>query len=144
MQKGTHFYTDGQTGYVDARDVAYAVASLMESDIRGERFILVGENSTVRNVQNLFAQNFGTTLPQYKAHKWQLYIAATACKIGALFTSNEPALTFETVRTMGGQYTYNAEKIKKTIDITFRPLSESIANMATFCKQLNKTKWQQK
>ncbi len=141
MQRGTNFYTAGQTGYVDARDVAFAVAALIESNVRNERFILVGENSTVRNVQNIFAQNFGTTPPQRIARSWQLYVAAIACRIGEIFTGTKASLTFETVRTMGGQHIYSAEKIKKTIDIKFHTLSESIANMAAFCKQLNnKTK----
>lgn len=135
MQRGTMFYTEGATGYVDARDVAKAAVMLMESEVRNERYLLVGENSTVRNIQNMFANNFGTSKPTHKAPKWLLNIVAALSMLSELITNRKAALTFESVQAIGGEHAYNNEKIRNATDIKFYTLDQSVANMASFFKK---------
>lgn len=137
MQKGTSFFTNGSTGYVDVRDVATAIVGLMQKEKYGERYILVGENSTVRNVQNIFADYFGHNRPRYCASKKLLSIVAILCSIISAISGKKNTLTLETVKTMGGMHTYNSKKIEDAIGLKFHTLEQSIANAASFFKQKN-------
>jgi dihydroflavonol-4-reductase len=56
---GLKYYTSGQTGFVDVRDVSRAMIVLMESDIQGERFLLNGGNLTFRTFFDLLHAEFG-------------------------------------------------------------------------------------
>lgn len=132
MQHGTKFYTDGQTGYVDARDVAKAMIQLIQAEKYGERYILVGENSTVRNLQNLFADKFNVNRPSKKASKTLLNIAATLDGIASILLGRKRLLTFESVRSMGGIRSYSAQKVRNAININFTSLEDSVTNMVNF------------
>lgn len=133
-KKGSRFYVEGQTGYVDARDVAKAMVQLVEKELFGERYVLVSENSSVRNVQNLFADEFSVARPKYRASKMLMNIAATLLAVKSLFVGSKPALTYESVRSMGGNNSYSSEKVRKALNIDFISLKDSVANMAAFHK----------
>lgn len=130
MQKGTKFYTEGATGYIDARDLARIMVDLVENNCFRERYIVVGNNSTIQEVQNSFSKAFGKRPPYIKAGKTLLHIAAFFL---GLF-SRHPAITHESVRAMGGFNYYSSEKLIKTLNTTFYPIDESINNMANFIK----------
>lgn len=129
---GSLFYVEGQTGYVDARDVAKAMTMLVENECFGERYILVSENSTVRSVQELFADEFGVERPSVRASKTLMKIAATALSVKSFFTGEKPALTYESVRSIGGNNSYSSDKIKNKLNIEFISLKDSVANMAAY------------
>jgi len=133
-KNGTKFFVEGQTGYVDARDVAQSMVELMEKELYGERYILVSDNTTVRDVQNMFADEFSVARPRYKATKAMMNIAATLLSVKSKFTGVKPALTYESVRSMGGNNSYTSQKVKKAINIEFISVKDSIANMAAFHK----------
>ena len=59
IYNGLKFYTTGSTGYVDVVDVANCAISLLQSDIKNERFIINGENLKYRDVFNWIADGFG-------------------------------------------------------------------------------------
>lgn len=50
IKKGLPFYTQGSTGFVAVDDVVAIMFQLMKSDINGERFIVVAENVTFKNL----------------------------------------------------------------------------------------------
>ena len=63
VQKGLLFYTQGGSGYVDVQDVVSVMIRLTESDISGERFILVGENCSNKDILSWMADGFGKRRP---------------------------------------------------------------------------------
>lgn len=64
------FYLPGRTGYVDVRDVVKAIIYLFENNIRGERFILNGENALLRDFQAHLAEAGLQSSPTRKAPVW--------------------------------------------------------------------------
>lgn len=132
MKRGTSFYTDGATGYVDARDVAQAMVELTAQKLYGQRFVVVGHNSETRTVQTLFAEAFGKKPPYRKASRNMLYLAAFAAKTAAFFTGSRPALTYESVRAIGGHQKYSSDKLTNAIGLKFTSLEDSVRNMASF------------
>lgn len=137
MSRGTRFYTEGSTGYVDARDVARAMVDLMEHRHFGQRFILVGANSTVRNLQNLMADRLGQNRPVTKAGKALLHIAASLLHIRSWFTGEYRSLTSESIGAMGGEREYSSQKVIDTIGMTFTQLEDAVDNMVAFHQKYN-------
>lgn len=136
IKDGLSYYTSGATGFVDVRDVAQSMISLMESKISEQRYILSAENYYYQDFFAAIAKGFSVTAPAKEAKSWMLAIAWRAAKLASFFTGKAPALTSDTARSSLNESLYNNEKIKKTIGITFKPLADSIAET---CKALNNT-----
>ncbi|MFM7710427.1 MAG: SDR family NAD(P)-dependent oxidoreductase [Ferruginibacter sp.] len=127
MYDGFDWYTEGMNGFVDVRDVADAMISLMESDIVAERFIVSGDNATYRTVFEQIAAAFGKKPPTKKVTP---FLGALACRLEALrsfFTGQEPLITRETMNTSLACYQYDNTKLKKAIPgFTYRSLNDTI------------------
>lgn len=67
MKKGNSWYTLGENGYVDVRDVAAAAVKLMESEIKNERFVLSAVNLSYRDFFDKILTAFGK--PKTKRHR---------------------------------------------------------------------------
>lgn len=107
------FYTEGATGFVDAKDVASAMMLLMESDITGERFILSAGEMNYRNILHQMASLFGKQPPSFRAPAFLLGLAWRLEAFRARFTQQEPLITKETVQKAFTHTRYAGDKIKK-------------------------------
>lgn len=124
--KGLLFYTEGVNAYVDVRDVAEIMVYLMNSDIRGERFILASENITFKSFFQQVSEALGKSAPPYKANRWMGELVWRLERVKSLITRVPPLITKETVTTAFSTKYYSSDKIIKTIGFRFRPLSETI------------------
>ncbi|MEO5889991.1 MAG: NAD-dependent epimerase/dehydratase family protein [Ferruginibacter sp.] len=107
------WYTEGITGFVDARDVAKAMIALMESDISSERFIISAENRSYREIFNLIAQAFGKKLPRKKVTPFIAKIVWRLEAIKSLVTGKKPLVTKETAETALASVYYDNSKLLK-------------------------------
>lgn len=127
VKEGLSFYTSGATGLVDVQDVAKAMIALMNSGQTNERFILSAENYHYQKLFTEIAKGFHVKPPSREAKSWMLGIAWRAAKFVSLFTRKPAALTSDAAKSSLNESLYSNEKIKNTIDITFKPLDQSIA-----------------
>ena len=74
VYNGLKFYTEGITGFVGVKDVVKSMILLMNSEIKNERFILVSENKSFKDVFFLMADAFGKSKPSIKIKSWQTSI----------------------------------------------------------------------
>lgn len=126
VKNGLKYYTDGATGFVDVRDVAESMITLMESDISAERFTISAENYHFKQFFSEIAAGFGMAPPMKEVKPWMISIAWRAAKVLSLFTGKTYGLTSEVAKSSTTTSFYSNEKIINTTGITFRPLSESI------------------
>lgn len=127
------WYTDGSSGFVDARDVADIMISLMESNLEAERFILSAENKPYREVFAAMARGFHKKEAGRRASPWMGQLVWRIEKLKSMISGKDPLLTKETAETAQMHVYYNTEKIHKALPgIRFRPVDESIAD---FCAQ---------
>lgn len=126
VKKGLKFYTKGTTGFVDVRDVARCMISLMESPVSGERFILNAENLPYRKVFTMIANGLGVAPPKWHASRALLEIAWRLAWLFGKITLTKPALTKYTARSGRNITNYSNEKIRKTIGYEFIPIDQSI------------------
>jgi dihydroflavonol-4-reductase len=75
IKKGFPFYTKGSTAYIGVFDVVKIMYLLMKSDISGERFILVAENSSFEKVIFLIANKLNVKKPSFEVKPWMTSIA---------------------------------------------------------------------
>ena len=134
VKDGLKFYTDGATGIVDVEDVAKAMILLMNSEISNDRFTLSADNLHYKDFFAKIADGFGIKPPNMEAKPWMLGIAWRAAKLASIFTGKAPALTKDAAKSSFNLSYYNNEKIKKAIEIEFKPLDKSIQEVCQALK----------
>ena len=75
IKKGFPFYTNGSTGYVSVIDVVKIMNQLMKLDCSGERFILISENITYKNIILKIATKINAKPPKLEAKPWLINLA---------------------------------------------------------------------
>lgn len=127
---GVPIYTEGVNGYVDVHDVARAMRLLMESDISGERFVMVSENISFKSFFTMAAHASGKQPPQFEAPRWLMNTAVAVVRFVSLFTGTPPQLTRETARAMYNKFYYNSARIKERLNFSFTPIEETLKRVA--------------
>jgi nucleoside-diphosphate-sugar epimerase len=123
---GMPFYTEGVNGYVDVRDVARAMVTLMEQSIFNERFVLVSENVNMHWYLDTVAGLFGKKPPFLRVNTFLSQLAWIVDGIKGKITGKKPSLTKETARASMKKYYYSAAKIEREIGFTFTPMEQTL------------------
>ncbi|UMB59439.1 NAD-dependent epimerase/dehydratase family protein [Lutibacter sp. A80] len=123
---GFRFYSEGITGYVSVNDVVKAMVLLMKSGVKNERFILISENISYREIFNTIALKFNKKKPTIKVTKLMSEIGWRLEIIKSLLTNEPPLLTKHSSKSIHQKRFFSSEKIKKTVNFKFEPISKSI------------------
>ncbi len=134
VKESLNFYTDGATGIVDVEDVARCMILLMESEISAERFTLSAGNLHYKDFFAEIARSFGVKAPAKEAKPWMLGLAWRAAKLASLFTGKPAALTKDAARSSFNLSYYTNQKVTETLNYTFKPLNQSIAEVCNALK----------
>ena len=126
VDKGLKFYTEGVTGYVSVKDVIKSMVNLMESNIVNERYILVAENWSLKDILFEIADAFGKKRPKIKVTTLLAQITWRLLYIPSKLFGTEAKLTKQTAKSIHNKYHFSNEKIKKAIGIEFEPIDEVI------------------
>ncbi len=120
------FYPEGNLNYVDVLDVAECIYKLATSDISDERFILSAGEITYKDFFDKVALRFNKKSPptllgkSFTGFVWRLE------SIRSFFTGNAPLITKETALSSGHSFEYSNDKIKKSLNFSFKDLDESL------------------
>jgi dihydroflavonol-4-reductase len=136
IQNGLSYYTKGATGIVDVADVAKCMIALMESSQSGERFTISADNLHYKAFFELIAAGFGVKAPEKEAKPWMMAIAWRGAKLMSLFTGKPASLTKDAAKSSLNESLYSNAKIRKAIEIEFKPLPQSIAEVCAALKHL--------
>ena len=124
--KGTRFFTNGVTGFVDVKDVVQCMTGLMEKKINGQRFVVSGDNQSFKYVLDQFHTAFGKKLPGVEAGKWMM---KTGALLEKLFMS-DPRITKTTIDAALSKNYFSHERISKELNFSFTPLDQTITYVA--------------
>lgn len=122
-------YFPGGTGFVSVNDVTSAMIFLMESSIKGERFILVSENLSYQELFQKMASKLEVQAPTKQIPFWLLEILWRLDWLQSNLRGKRRKLTKNVVKGLYHQETYSNDKIKKTIDFKF----ENLDSVIEFC-----------
>jgi dihydroflavonol-4-reductase len=128
VEKGLRFYTLGANAFVDARDVALSMIMLMKSDIKNERYLCIGENSTFKNLFDTIARNLNTKEANILVNPILMGLTWRVMWIISKLTGKKSPITKETARSAFGTTIYDASKIKKALSFEFITIDEMVAN----------------
>jgi len=138
VYKGLKFYSEGITGYVSVEDVVKVMTKLMSSDIKNERYILVSENKSFKNLFFKIADMFEVKRPSVKAKIWMSELLWRIESLKHFITGKAPILTKNSAKSIHNQYHFSSEKIKNELNFEFESIDIAIERI---CEQykLNKT-----
>jgi nucleoside-diphosphate-sugar epimerase len=131
-RKGMLFYTLGGSGYVDVQDVVKAMIQLMESNISGERFILVSENNSNKDILTLMAKGFKKPRPFINVNKSFLTLAGLLVESAGKIFGFKPVIDRSFAVSATNRSYYSAQKIKNALDYRFKPISQCIQEVCAF------------
>ncbi|MDX8552500.1 NAD-dependent epimerase/dehydratase family protein [Tenacibaculum sp. 1B UA] len=130
INNGFKFYTEGITGFVGVSDVVKAMINLMDSNIQNERFILVSENKTFKDVLFSIADNLNKKRPSKKVGKLITSIFWRVDWLLTILTGKEPLLTKNSAKPAHNESFYTSEKITEQLDFEFEPINDVIARIS--------------
>lgn len=133
IKKGFKFYTTGVTGVVDVNDVTNAMITLMNSNIKNERFVLVNENYSFKDLFTLIAKKLGVKPPKHKIGKgitevvWRINSFFSVISFGYL----QIGLNKYSAKAAQKKRFYDGSKIKKSVDFNYTPFDMTIEKIAS-------------
>lgn len=126
IKDGQLFYTMGKLGIIPVEDVVKAMTTLMKSPISGERFILVAEDITYKELFDRITETLQQTQcdnkikkPKYLVKKWQTQVARVLEFIFASLFFRKRMLTQSTIHSLFNMEIHDTSKIKNAIDFEF-------------------------
>jgi dihydroflavonol-4-reductase len=124
-QNGFPFYSNGITGWVGVEDVARVAIKLCNSDIVGERYIIVSENKSFKEVSDRMTSVLGTKKPsiEIKGLLYKIAYYLVACKE---FIGLGGMLSKETVKASIAVSHFDNTKVKKALDFDFEDIDAVI------------------
>ena len=131
LEKGLKFYPTGSTGFVDVHDLVDIMIRLMNDDqIKGTNFLINSVNISYQELFEQYAEIRRITPPETPANRLMLGIAWRTQSILRLLKLSKSKLTKELVRSARKKNKYSNDKIVKTLQYTFKPLKETLRDIA--------------
>ena len=129
IKDGQLFYTLGKLGIVAVEDVVKAMILLMKSSISGERYILVAEDVTYKELFDSIAANLQVKKPKYVVKKWQVQIARILEFIFSTFFFRKRMLTKSTINSLYNLEVHDTNKITNAIAFEFSDMKVYLKNL---------------
>ena len=126
IYNGFNYFTEGITGFVSVKDVVASMILLMNSEVKNERFILVSENKSFKEVFFLIADAFGKKRPSKSIKPWQTSIFWRISSLLSAISGKAPLLSKYSARSAHSVSKYSSEKIKKLLNFEFESIEKSI------------------
>ncbi|MFN7332195.1 MAG: SDR family oxidoreductase, partial [Flavobacterium sp.] len=126
LKKGLPFYTQGFSAYISVQDVVILIKKIMEAPIHGERFALVAENRSFKDIQFTIADKLGVKRPGFEAKPWILALGWRLDKLLSLLSGRPRKLSRQSAASLCSPELISNEKVKRTFAYTFQPIDAYI------------------
>ena len=124
IKKGMPFYSSGSTGYVSVNDVVKAMYQLMNSSITGERFIVVAENRTYKDIIFTIASLLNAKKPSFEVKKGILELGWRLDALMSFVFRTRRRLSKHSANALLNRDQISNEKIKNTLQFEFEAIDE--------------------
>jgi dihydroflavonol-4-reductase len=130
IDRGLKFCPTGKSGFVDVRDVAHFMETLLQRDITNERFILNAVNSTHRDFFSMIAASLDVSPPPIKIGPSLAEVAWRVEWLKEKLLHVKPMATKESARASVTNYVYQNGKSLSVPDFEYRPFQQTIRETA--------------
>ena len=135
LHEGMRFYPPGGTGFIAVTDAARCIADLTLGPTSRERYILVTENLSMKEIFQLVAQALEVRVPSQEAKPWILQLARIAEWVKAKVTERKALVTRETVKNASLRFYYDSSKMQRATNLQSTPIWEAIKQTAAYFRQ---------
>ena len=131
--KKQRYFTNGRTGYVSVNDVTKAMLDLMDSDIKNQRYILVAENLTYKEILTTVAKSMQIAPPTKLASQRMLQFALVFDWVQSKLLGRKRRLSKAVCRALTRDCKFSSEKIKTDLkSFKFTPISEATQQVVQY------------
>lgn len=119
----------GTFAFVDARDVAFALAAAAERGRRGEHYLAAGHHIAMRDLVKIYEKVTGTPAPGRDLPVALLWLVALFQEAAARLTGRPVLLSLATVRSMRNEAErtrFDPRKSRTELGLGFRPIEETV------------------
>ncbi|HZR82370.1 MAG TPA: NAD-dependent epimerase/dehydratase family protein [Candidatus Binatia bacterium] len=125
LNQGAPLYFDGGFGLVDVEDVARGALLALDRGRAGERYIVSGENLTVKEVFDALSELTGLPAPRLKAPVPVVRLLAGAMELASRFTGSRPMIDRSQVDEFAGKFAFfDSSKAVRELGYTWLPARE--------------------
>tara|TARA_R110002051_G_scaffold143507_4_gene216455 strand:- start:4850 stop:5857 length:1008 start_codon:yes stop_codon:yes gene_type:complete len=124
--KGYPYYPPGGSGFIAVSDVIKIMIELMNADINSERYILVADNFTYKEILGKISSAMGKKPPFIPLKIWQLHFGKLANQARKMITGKTRTITNSTIYGLKYPTTFDNSKIKNAIGFTFKSIEDEI------------------
>ena len=132
IEKGFPFYAMGSTGFVAVTDVVRAMIQLMQGNVNGERFTLVGGHMVLRDFSWAVADALQVKRPSIKVSPNFTHFAVIVDWLAGLF-GKKRKLFRETSKAFHRHRNYSSQKIQ-SLGFEFTPIPDYIRQVVKIQK----------
>lgn len=127
-------YTSGGVNVVHVQDVVEGILRAWKVGISGERYILSGENVTIRNLFQRIAREAGVEPPKFLLPKGLVH---TLGRVGDWLEKHNRKAPINSENAWSSTlfHWFENEKAKSKLGVTFRPAQEAIAESVAYMKE---------
>ena len=128
--KGLPFYSEGVTGFVGVKDVINCMVKLMESNYKNERFIVVSENKSFKEVLFYIADSLKKNRPFKCVKPWQAALFWRWEWLVSTLSSRKVRMSKNMAKTLNSKTYYSSEKIKKLVIEKFENIDQVVKQVS--------------
>lgn len=138
VNKGFPFYTQGSTGIIGIDQVVTSMLFLMESQIQNQRYILVSDNITYKNLIDSISLGLrGKKTAKIKANKLLCTTAYIMDYLYCILTNSKRSFTKDMSLSTQGKSIYNSKKIELLINKKLQGYDTYLPQTLAFYKKHN-------
>ena len=130
VYNGFKYFTEGITGFVGVKDVVKSMILLMNSNIKNERFILVSENKSFKEILFSMAISMGKKPPSIKIKSWHMSVFWRVSWLLSKLTGKEPLLSKFSAKSAQSISRYSSRKIEKSLNFQFQEIDAVIKSVS--------------
>jgi len=132
IHKGLSYYTKGTTGYVDVWDLTDIMHQLMQSTIKNEGFIVIAENLSFKDFQDITAKALEVKPATKHIGKWLLELGWRMDWLNHKLFGKRRRLSKQLALSLRTKTVYDHGKIREALNFDFNPIAASSKKVASY------------
>ena len=135
INQNLKYFFPKTTGFVGVWDVVKIMQELANSPVLNEKFIVVSENKSFKDVFSMTARSLGKPAPSKKLKKWMVFSGWLWQEVAGLVSRREKQLELRSQKSLFEHTFYSSVKLQQQIDFQFEPISRAIEKTAISFKK---------